>query len=253
MENTLTKKRYYLIDSIRGFALVNMVAFHLLYDLFQIYGLNSGWYFEPLTAVWERFICVTFVLVSGISMNFSHHAYRRGIMLNLFGFAITAVTVFIMPNEAVWFGILNLLGCGMLIIQPLRAYLDHIQPLVGMIASLAVFAVTYGVPSRFIGAFGFKLFDLPDEMYSFKWLSFLGLPSADFASSDFFPLIPWVFMFAVGYFLWRFIKSINADRFFTFKIPVLDTIGRYSLWVYIAHQPVLMGALMLLAQPLGLT
>lgn len=32
-----SKKRYDLIDSIRGFAVINMVAFHALYDIFIIY------------------------------------------------------------------------------------------------------------------------------------------------------------------------------------------------------------------------
>lgn len=37
-----SKKRYDLIDSIRGFAVINMVAFHALYDIFIIYGDGSA-------------------------------------------------------------------------------------------------------------------------------------------------------------------------------------------------------------------
>lgn len=234
-------ERYHLIDSIRGFALINMVAFHLCFDIFAIYAVNTKWYYYPLTTAWERFICVTFILVSGISMNFTHHAYKRGIMLNLFGFVITAVTFFAVPSEAVWFGVLNLLGCAMLISEPLRVYLDRINAVAGMIVSLVLYMLCYGIPNRFIGIFGFKLFELPDEMYSFKWLAFLGFPSADFKSSDYFPIIPWVFLFALGYFLWKAIKQYKLEKAFTLKIPVLNTIGRYSLWIYLAHQPLLFG------------
>lgn len=250
MQNTLSelsdkKTRYHLIDALRGFALLNMLAFHLLYDIYMIYGLDSGWFFQPLAVVWERFICVSFILISGISFNFSRRAYRRGIILNLFGFAITAVTVLAIPGQAIWFGILNLLGCAMLILQPLREYLEKIKPIIGFLTSLLIFALCCGVPQRYIGFFGFKIFDLPDALYSFKWLSFLGFKSADFASADFFPIIPWLFLFAAGFFLWRVIENAGAQQIFTLKIPVLGTIGRYSLYIYLAHQPLIMGVLML--------
>ena len=43
-------KRYYLLDSLRGISTVSMVAFHLCYDIFMMYGLNTSWYFYPMTA-----------------------------------------------------------------------------------------------------------------------------------------------------------------------------------------------------------
>lgn len=36
---------------------------------------------------------------------------KRGVLLNLAGFAVTCVTVIAEPNQAVWFGVLNLIGC----------------------------------------------------------------------------------------------------------------------------------------------
>ena len=38
------KKRFYLIDGIRGLAIVNMVLFHFLYDVFILYGHQPDWY-----------------------------------------------------------------------------------------------------------------------------------------------------------------------------------------------------------------
>lgn len=243
MQKTISTKpqRYHLIDSLRGFAIIIMVAFHLLYDLFEIYNLNSGWYIQPLTIVWERFISISFIIISGVSLNFSRHTYKRGIIVNICGFIVTAVTTIAMPEEAIWFGILNFLGCAMLILQPLRVYLDKMPPLTGTAVSLIIYAVTYGIPKGFIGLFELKFLGLPNWIYKFKWLAFLGFPSADFKSTDYFPIIPYIFLFAIGYFLWRFIKDIRADRFFRFKVPVLNVIGRYSLWIYLAHQPIIIG------------
>ena len=37
------KKRYCLVDGIRGVAIVNMAVFHFLYDVFIVYGKNPLW------------------------------------------------------------------------------------------------------------------------------------------------------------------------------------------------------------------
>lgn len=239
--------RYHLIDALRGFALVNMVLFHLMYDIFNIFSAGTGWNSEPLTIIWERFICCSFIILSGVSFNFSHHPFKRGIILNACGFLITVVTVLVMPSQAVWFGILNFLGCAMMISYPLKAYLENIKPVVGAIVSLLLFAFLYGVPEGYVGFFGIELFKLPEFLYGAKALAFIGFPSADFHSTDYFPIIPWIFLFLSGYFVWRVIKNCNADRFFMRKVPFFDFIGRHTLIIYLLHQPIIMGILEILS------
>ena len=242
-------KRYYLLDSLRGISIISMIAFHLCYDLFMICGINTSWYFYPITAVWERSICVVFILVSGMCLNFSGNGIKRGILLNLAGFAVTCVTVIAEPNQAVWFGVLNLIGCSMMIVSVLSDNLKKIRPLSGALISFLLYAVSYDVPKGYVGLFGLDIVKLPDFLYSCKYLAFLGCPSSDFFSTDFFPLIPWIFLFAAGFYLWNFIVEKNLTKYFELKIPVLDKIGRYSLWIYLAHQPIIMGILMLAMQP----
>lgn len=242
-------KRYYLLDSLRGISIISMIAFHLCYDLFMIYGINTSWYFCPITAVWERSICVVFILVSGMCLNFSGSGIKRGILLNLAGFTVTCVTVIAEPNQAVWFGVLNLIGCSMMIVSVLSDNLKKIRPLSGALISFLLYAVSYDVPKGYVGLFGLDIVKLPDFLYSCKYLAFLGFPSSDFFSTDFFPLIPWIFLFAAGFYLWNFIVEKNLTKYFELKIPVLDKIGRYSLWIYLAHQPIIMGILMLAMQP----
>ncbi|MGN0507939.1 MAG: heparan-alpha-glucosaminide N-acetyltransferase [Ruminococcus sp.] len=235
--------RYHLIDALRGFALVNMVFFHLMYDIFNIFSADTGWNSEPLTIIWERFICCSFIILSGVSFNFSHHPFKRGIILNACGFLITIVTVLFIPSQAVWFGILNFLGCAMMLAYPLKAYLENIKPVIGMICSLLLFVFLYGVPEGYVGFFGIELLKLPEFLYGTKALAFIGFPSIDFQSTDYFPIIPWIFLFLSGYFAWRVIKNCNADRFFKRKIPFFDFIGRHTLIIYILHQPIIMGIL----------
>ena len=234
--------RYHLIDALRGFALVNMVLFHLMYDIFNIFSAETGWNSEPLTIIWERFICCSFIILSGVSFNFSHRPFKRGIILNACGFLITIVTVLVIPSQAVWFGILNFLGCAMMLAYPLKAYLENIKPVVGAILNLLLFAFLYGVPERYVGFFGVELFKLPEFLYGTKALAFIGFPSADFHSTDYFPIIPWIFLFLSGCFAWRVIKNCNADSFFKRKVPFFDFIGRHTLIIYLLHQPIIMTA-----------
>ena len=157
-------KRYYLLDSLRGISTVSMVAFHLCYDIFMMYGLNTSWYFYPMTAVWERSICVMFILLSGMCLNFSGNGIKRGVLLNLAGFAVTCVTVIAEPNQAVWFGVLNLIGCSMMIVSVLSDNLKKISPLSGALISLLLYAVSYDLQKGCVGFFGLdivKFWDSP--------------------------------------------------------------------------------------------
>lgn len=235
--------RYHLIDALRGFALVNMVLFHMMYDIFFIFEADASWIFSPITAVWERFICCSFIILSGVSLNFSKKPLKRGIILNLLGFLITAVTVIFIPSQAIWFGILNFLGCAMMITYALKRFLNNVGSVQGFVFSLIVFALFYGVPDGYIGFFAAEVFKLPDFLYSSDALAFIGFPPAGFYSTDYFPLVPWLFLFFAGYFAWRCVREHGAERLFVRKIPFFDFAGRHSLLIYIVHQPVIMGVL----------
>ena len=239
-------KRYGLIDTLRGFALVNMVLFHLCYDIFVVYGRDVQWWTYPGVVVWERFICVSFILLSGVSLHFSHHAYRRGLIINACGLLITLVTVLVMPEQAVWFGVLNLIGCAMLLGRLCKPLLDKIPPVIGAAGSLLLFAIFYGVPERYMGFFNIKLIGVPELFYRFGYAAFLGFPDAGFRSTDYFPLIPWFFMFLLGYFLWALTARYHGEELFRKGIRPLSFLGRHSLIVYMLHQPVLMGVCVLL-------
>ncbi len=240
--------RYHLIDALRGLAIINMVLYHLCYDIFEVFEVSPGWYATIGAKIWERFICVTFILVSGISMNFSHHPYKRGLIVNLCGFLITAVTVIAMPSQAIWFGILNLIGCSMLITAALREPLTKIHPLIGTAVFTLLFSFFYGLPQRYLGFFSLKLIPLNDALYQFKYLSFLGLKSSDFCSSDYFPLFPWVFLFIAGFFLWKALERYPLSEKLKRRIPLLCPIGRHSLLIYLLHQPILYGVCYLIFQ-----
>ena len=239
MKRTTANERYNLIDVIRGAAIVSMVIYHLCYDIFQVYGVDTHFYQRLPVIVWERSICMSFILVSGISLHFSRHAWKRGIIINLCGIAVTVVTVLAMPSQQIWFGVLNLIGCAMLITHALRNLLDRLPPAAGTAGFGLLFVLTYGAPKGFIGLFSFRLLELPRFLYGCKYLAFLGFPAKGFYSADYFPLLPWLFLYIVGYLLWRLIRERGWVEVFRRDCPPLSFIGRHSLLIYLVHQPVL--------------
>ena len=237
----LTKQRYGLIDALRGLALLNMLVFHFLYDIFVVYDVQRFWALQPGVVIWERFICVSFILISGVSLNFSHHPYRRGLIVNACGLLITAVTAVVMPEQIIIFGILNLIGCSMMITQALRRWLEKVNPFAGATASFILFALLFGVSRQYLGFFEIRLLELPDALYCTNYFAAFGIHNQDFFSTDYFPLFAWIFLFICGFYLWKAVCRLHRERFFTVKIPVLGVVGKYTLWIYMIHQPVLMG------------
>jgi uncharacterized membrane protein len=135
------KKRYHLIDALRGFALLNMLGMHFLYDVFVVYGREPRWYLRPGVHAWQQAICWSFILIAGLSFHWGRkNNLRRGLLLNLCGLVITAVTLVVMPSEAIHFGILSFMGCAVLLTIPLEKALHRIKPAAGILICFALFS-----------------------------------------------------------------------------------------------------------------
>lgn len=161
-----------------------MVAFHALYDIFIIYGDGSA--FTNSFLPYGNALFVYRLLLFRECLLIFNHTVRNGIIVSLFGFVVTAVTAIAIPSQVVWFGILNLLGISMLICSALKDLFNAIPTVVGAILSFMLYAVTYGVPTGYIGFLGIPIIELPSFLYEYKYLSFLGFRSYDFVSSDYF-------------------------------------------------------------------
>ena len=169
-----TKVRYSLIDAIRAVAVVNMVAFHLCYNIFAVFGVWTDFPVSTPIVIWERFICCTFIIVSGVSLNFSKHGYRRGLTVSLCGIVVTLVTIWFMPEQTILYGVLTFLGAAMLLTFALRKALSRIPPIMGMIVFFLLFMLCYGIPYGYLGLFKLPLIRLPEGLYQFRWLAFFG-------------------------------------------------------------------------------
>lgn len=232
-------RRWAALDNLRGLTLLSMILYHACWDMVWLFGADWGWYRSAGAYIWQQSICWTFILLSGFCFSLGSKPLRRGLEVFGAGLLVTAVTVLVMPANRVVFGVLTLLGTCMLLTVPLERYLDRLPPWAGLAGSGLLFLLLRNVNRGTLGFEGLVLRPLPAGLYRNLATAFLGFPPADFSSTDYFSLLPWFFLFLAGYYLnrlWRQRRPIPAGGT---RIPVLSTLGRYSLPVYLLHQPVL--------------
>lgn len=237
------KKRLHLLDALRGWCLVNMITYHGLWNLVYLFGLDLAWYRGAPGYIWQQSICWSFILLSGFCWKMGRHHLKRGLMVFGGGLLVSVVTHLLMPQSRITFGILTFTGSAVLLMIPLDKLLKKVPDGLGFLISTALFAVLKNCNSGELGFESFVICDLPRSLYQNMLTTYLGFPMKGFSSADYFPLLPWLFLFTAGYFLYGMLHSRNLDRklFAKGNVPVLNWMGRHSLLIYLLHQPVLYG------------
>ena len=223
------------LDTIRGLALVHMIAYHACWDIVYLFGTDWKWYRSDGAYLWQQSICWTFILLSGYCFHLGKHRLKHGLKVFGGGLLITAVTMVTMPSLPVLWGVLSLLGSAALLTIPLDKLFLKIPARVGLAASFCLFMLLRDVNAGFVGVEGARLLALPENLYANLFTAYLGFPGPGFRSSDYFALLPWVFLFWTGYFLYR-LRPEDPRRGLP-RIPVVTFMGRHSLLIYLLHQP----------------
>ena len=219
-------RRFDVLDGWRTLALALMTAYHLLYDL-ALFGVIS-WQqlFSPALNVMQKFTCGSFILLAGASARFSRSNLRRGIIVLAAGIAVELGAL--VGGQIIHFGILHFMGVSMVLYHFLGRYLQKCPPAVLLAAS----AVLYGLTGWWTSV----------TTVSVGWLYPLGLLAPGFHSADYFPLLPWFFLFLAGTVLGGWCLDHRDSRVLTLTLPgALTWPGRHSLLIYLLHQPILFG------------
>ena len=240
------KTRYALPDTLRGLTLLSMIAYHGCWDMVYILGADWPWYQSSGAYLWQQSICWTFILLSGFSFSLGRRHWRRGRLVFGCGAVVTAVTLVVMPGQEIWFGVLTLLGSCMLLGALLERPLGRVPAGAGLVLSAALFVLTRSVNRGYLGFEGLRLAALPGELYRNMATAYLGFPFPGFRSTDYFSLVPWLFLFLTGYFFFRLTGQRLAAAPDLGRCAPLEALGRRSLLVYMLHQPVLYGLTMVL-------
>ena len=161
--------------------------------------------------------------------------------------AVGAVTAVVLPENPVFCGVLTFMGMATLLTVPLKPLFRRIPPQAGLALSMALFMLLRDVNDGFFGFEGVHIAALPDGANLFT--AVLGFPPAGFHSSDYFPLLPWIFLFWTGLFLSRL--RPERDDLLLHPIPLVTAMGRHSLLIYLAHQPVLYALMPVLTKLIG--
>lgn len=236
----MKKVRYRKLDGIRGIAFLNMIAFHAAWDLVYIYGFQWDWYQSRGGYLWQQGICWTFIALSGFCLPLGKHPVRRGLTVFCAGAVITIVTLVFMPQNRVVFGVLTLIGSCMMIVGALDWLLKKAAPIPGLLISALLFGVTRNVNAGWLGFEAVRLCAVPKAFYADMITTYLGFPEKNFYSTDYFSIIPWLFLFLSGYYLFRFCeRSERLDMFEKGLCMPIEWIGKHSLLIYMIHQPVL--------------
>ena len=245
--------RIHFLDELRGFTIILMVAYHAFFTAGWIFGHEWGQmlflFFMPSVPLFAG----TFVVLCGVSCRLSHNNAARGLKLAGAAVVVSLVMWFFMRDEMIWFGILHFLAVAILIFVPLRKLLDVVPPAAGIAACALLTLVTAWVPSEGGGVFGIPgllSFPVPAALTSMTWLYPLGFSYLQ--SSDYFPLIPWLFPFLGGTFIGVWAKNHQLPRWMSKShVPPLSFIGRMTFVIYVVHQPVIFALFWLINQGVG--
>lgn len=233
------------VDQLRGFAVAMMIAYHFCYDL--VYFRFATWPMltSPGWIAWRTSIVATFLTVAGVSLAlraaYSPSArafWRRWAQVAGAALLVSAATAVMFHERFIYFGVLHFIAVGLIVGRGL-APLGRVNALIG----LAVIAL--GVAFQ-------------DPMFVPRSLNWIGFYPGKPNTEDYVPVFPWIGVMLIGLAVgtaWRLrgfapVPGLTGlrDALPARLTALLAFLGRWSLTVYLVHQPLLMGLLWLVWQ-----
>lgn len=249
------KARVYLIDTVRGILIIYVVYYHFMYDLNDILGHNIPYLYSKWFSTIRDIMSGSLIFISGISCNFSRNNIKRGARTILVALALSIVTLVVMPEQTIIFGILHLLGIMMVVygvfqlafdVRKGEAYNDREMSRRAVLMCLFIFLFVFSrdIYYGYVRLAAVTL-TLPRALYGSFPMYIMGF-AGPYVSADYYPVIPWGFLFLAGAMVGYIFKKEGLPRFLykNFCRP-LAFIGRHTMFVYIVHQPLLLGIFML--------
>ena len=202
--------RIQLIDALRGLCIILMLAYHFAVDLVMFGFIPKHIVYNKLLDTLVVVFAGTFLVLAGVSCRLSRSNLKRGLVCAVCALGVTGISVAM--GQPIYFGILHLMAACMLLFW----LLDKL----GLVVPLAL-----------LGAF-LALY------YGWSWWP--QVPSADY-----FPLLPWGYLFFLGTVLGKPIAEHRWPQgFYSARVPLLPAVGRKTLIIYLLHQPVFWGIMM---------
>lgn len=241
------------LDVLRGLAMVWMTAFHFCFDLSYLQLWRQDFYHDPLWT-WQRTAIVSlFLLCAGLGQAVAQtkqistrRFYRRWLQVAGCAVLVSAGSYLVFPHSFIYFGVLHGMAVMLLLLRLVQGCSDRVLWALALICMLAP------------GLYSFAASGLPAslvDLLNTKPFSPLGLVTRKPATEDFVPILPWLGIMLLGFYVGRqqiakpgaWLAGYLAQPAQSWPSRSLAWLGRHSLLYYMLHQLVLMGGLMLLA------
>jgi uncharacterized membrane protein len=223
VKNTIS--RYPFLDFIRGFAVINMIVFHVIYDMTFTGILPSRIALDPYFLGYGKYILFSFLFCAGLSLTLVHNKglrwkkfWQREIKLIAAAAAVSAGTYFAFPTQFVFFGILHCMALCSLVALPLIILPKYPSIIINTTISAALLIPYYG--------WGYNL----------PWINITNVVSMDYVSP-----FPWAALFTLGIAAYHLKIHEWTTHFHWF--PRIKWLGNHSLSIYLIHQPLIIGML----------
>lgn len=232
--------RVHIFDVARGFSVISMVLFHFCYDLRYLANLPIAWFAPPFQDIWRCSISWAFVFIAGCMFAWSRNNLRRSLRYLVVAALVFIVTTLVAVDTPINFGIIYCMGACTLATWLLDTL--GFRPS-GPLAAVALSLFFLFFLNISYGTIGIGPMDIrvPVALYSTPYLSWLGLPGPGFSSGDYYPLLPYLFLYLAGSAMGRHWRTNGAPQaFYDITCPPLETVGQHALPIYVLHQPVLL-------------
>ncbi|MEZ5608431.1 MAG: heparan-alpha-glucosaminide N-acetyltransferase [Burkholderiaceae bacterium] len=239
--------RHARLDALRGLALVWMAAYHFCFDLNHFGIIRQNFHADPLWTLQRTAIVSLFLFTAGVGQVLAVQGGqgwprfgRRWAQIAGCAALVSLGSWWMFPRSWISFGVLHGMAVMLLAVRALLmtrtlrgtgAWLLGLM-LIAVTPLLGHWAGTQAPPA------------LAAALDS-RWLNGLGVITHKPITEDYVPLLPWLGVMLLG------VGAAQALPAAWLRRPVgrigrgLALLGRHSLTVYMLHQPVLIGALML--------
>jgi uncharacterized membrane protein len=238
MSVAIPYQRLVMIDGLRGLAIVMMVVFHLCYDL-SYFGLadfdfyHDSFWLNARTVILSLFLFlvgVSLVLATARRLNIRRYLFRLGYLV-VAALLVSLTTWWMFGERFVFFGVLHFI-----VLASILGLLFVRAGWLNVLLGIGLIVVGNLCQSDW--------FDEPGR----RWI---GLMTHKPPTEDYVPLLPWFGVVLLGMASASRLKGLAERYNVTSHNPLVVGLafsGRHSLLIYLLHQPILIGILMLLQQ-----
>ena len=233
--NPPERPRFDRLDALRATAIVWMAVFHFCYDLNYFRLIHQNFHTDPVWTVQRACIVTLFLFCVGLGQAVAldqcqgwRRFWRRWAQIAGCAVLVSLGSAWMFPRTFISFGVLHCIALLVIVLRLTAGAGRGLWPL-GLIAIMAPFVFQH-------------------PWFDTRWTNWIGLVTHKPITEDYVPLLPWLGVAWWGLAAGQWVLA-RRRTWFTGALPQalgpLATLGRWSLCFYMLHQPVLIGALML--------